>query len=423
MICSLSNTLLQATAQKLPQAIESSLGTIGNFLGVDDVFLYLLSNSQDRVEKTFEWNVRGEDFSRKRFSGLGLSPFAFTLGMSREKQPLVLESFDQLPAGAKPEKIIWSYMGTKSFLGHPLHIQERLIGFFGISSRSRSRTWTDDEIRLANLLAGILANTLNRFRSEKHLLEMEQNELAIAADIQRSLLSPAPIPPDFPMHIGLSSQPSLNVDGDFIDLFRNPDGSIDLIMGDSMGKGVPAALLSAAVKIAILRARAESRFGVAGRRDSLGDILRKVQRETGDKLADMSAFVTLALARYHPDQGTLQIINAGHPSILVWRQNEGRVDSFSSLNPPIGLLQQNDIQSKTIRLGSGDIVLMFSDGLVDARNTDGTFFGEQRVVEILQSTHYLPAQDIATRFFRLCLSFLGKNPLHDDFSCLVAAIP
>ncbi len=421
MICTLSNTILQATQERLEESLQAGLGAIGQFFGVDSAYLYLYSDSGDRVEQTFEWNASGPHTQKGRVSGMRLCPFAYTMQMVRDRMPMVLRSIEELPERARPERLFWTFMGTKSLLGNPLYLQGSLLGYFGLSSRLRSRNWTREEVELSRLLAGLFANSLSRFRSEKRLREAKESELSIAAEIQRSLLSPALIPGSFPVNVGISSHPSLSVDGDFIDLFQNPDGSIDLIMGDSMGKGVPAALLSAATKIAILRARAEG--CELNRKGSPGEILRKVQEEMGEKLAEMSAFVTLAFARYYPDRRTLQILNAGHTTILIWRQFRGVVESFDSRNPPIGLLSPTEIKFEETSVKSGDVMLIYSDGLTDSRNPEGKFFGVKRAKEILQNTHYLPAQEIADRFYRLCMVFTGKNHFHDDFSCLVVSIP
>jgi serine phosphatase RsbU (regulator of sigma subunit) len=422
LICSISTAILQATAPELEQALEKALAAIGQFLGLDNTYLHLYSETGDRIEKTFEW-TRGGPTSRRRLTGLRLCPFVYTMRLVHQQQPMVLSSIDDLPERAKSERLLWSITGTKSLLGNPLNAQGVLIGYFGLSSRETNRSWTDKEVELSRLLAGLFAHALSRFRSERRVREAKANELRIAAEIQRSLLSPVIPARPFPVEVGISTLPSRSVDGDFIDIFRDGSDTIDLIMGDSMGKGVPAALMSAATKIAILRARAEGLDPSEPLRESVCAIFRRVQEEMGGKLVEMSAFVTLAFVRFFPDRGTLQMLNAGHPPILIWRQALSTVDVFESQNPPIGIPSRTDALFHEIQVGPGDVVLIYSDGLTDARNDEGVFFGVPRLVEILQSIHYLPAQEIADRLFRLSLAFLGERQFHDDFSCLVVSIP
>lgn len=423
MVCSLSSALLQAPESRLGDALQTGLSKVGEFLHLDNAYLYLYSESGDRVEKTFEWTTPGQGSQRKHLSGMRLCSFLYTKRMIEAKRQMILGSIEELPHGAKSERLLWHVTGTKALLGNPLYVQGVLIGYFGLASRRNPRIWTGEEVEFSRLLAEIFANALSRFCSEKRLRQAQENELSIAVEIQRSLLSPAPVPSKFPVGIGICSHPSLSVDGDFIDFFQNPDGSIDLIMGDSMGKGVTAALLSAATKIAILRARAESGSSADPAKESPGEILQRVEEEMGEKLGEVSAFVTLAFVRFDPKQHSLLLLNAGHPPVLIWRQNKARVDSFDSKNPPIGIPSQHEIEYQQTHVESGDVILMYSDGLIDARNKAGQFFGIQQIKDILQSTHYLPPQEIADRIYRLCLAYIGKDQFQDDFSCMVISIP
>ncbi len=423
LVCSLSRTLLQATHERLADAIKEALGTIGQFLQVDYSYLYLYSDDGTRIDRSFEWSASGNRVRKGRVTGMRLGSFNWSRRCIGRGGPIVLASLDDLPAWARSERLLWRCLGTTAMLANPLIHHGRVIGYFGLDSHSGPRLWSNEEIELSQVIAGLFANALYRYCAESQIREAQDTELRIAADIQSSLLTPTNVPSELPVRLGFVSHPSLLVDGDFMDFFYSTDSGLDLIMGDAMGKGVPAALMGAATRIAFLRARAELAECGRGATSTPGDVVTRVLGEIGPQLAGMSAFITLAFIRVQPGLRRLQILNAGHPPLLLRRHRRHEIVKFPSQIPPIGLMTEAMIRWHEVGYEPGDLLFACSDGLPEARNATGDFYGDERVHDFVRDSIDLDPQCMADRLFGNVRTFLSARKPQDDLSCLVVMFP
>jgi sigma-B regulation protein RsbU (phosphoserine phosphatase) len=199
-------------------------------------------------------------------------------------------------------------------------------------------------------------------------------DLRIAAEIQRALL-PEPSYQSPAGSLAASSIPCRTVGGDFFDYIEVADGGLGFALGDVAGKGPPAALLAAAV---------QSNFAAqAPVTTDPADTMARVNKALLRRAIE-ARFATMFYGVVFPD-GSLRYCNAGQEPPLVIRRNG--IAWLDEGGPVLGLLTIATYRSGAIHVEPGDLVVVCSDGVTEARNQEGEEFGRERLVEALGQTH------------------------------------
>lgn len=225
-------------------------------------------------------------------------------------------------------------------------------------------------------------------------------ELARAAEIQAELL-PRAFPELSGFELAARCVPARSVGGDFYD-WQQTDGLLTLTVGDVMGKGIPAAILMATVR-AVLRAVGAD-----------GSSARSVQAAAAtlhDDLTRARAFVTLFHLQLNVASGVMTFVDAGHGLALLRRAN-GDVELLQSPGVPIGILPDQRYENGTVTINPGDVLVIYSDGLMDARET---MFGSPNALAI-QIAGVSGAPAIVERVMELAIS---EATLPDDLTIAV----
>jgi serine phosphatase RsbU (regulator of sigma subunit) len=234
-----------------------------------------------------------------------------------------------------------------------------------------------------------------------------EREWRVAAEIQRALL-PAPQWRGAACDLAATSAPCRTIGGDFFDYLDLPGGAFGFTLGDVAGKGPPAALLAAAVQsnfaaqapVAIDPADLMTRLNVA--------LLRR---------AVDARFATMFFGAMTTD-GTMQYSNAGQEPPAVVRA-DGTVDHLDVGGPVLGLLSGATYDYATALLKPGDVVMLCSDGVTEARNADGDEFGASRLSTLLCDVHGQDPEIVLERVLRAVREFAGREPQTDDITALV----
>ena len=240
----------------------------------------------------------------------------------------------------------------------------------------------------------IRSDISDRKRSEQALVEARSRETALAAEIQNTLLLP-PLPGVVAgVPIAARSRASAGVAGDFHALIEVGPDTFDLMIGDVMGKGVPAALVGAAVKMELSQCLLELHARATGtgppKPSAILDILH--QRLTS-RLIELECFVTLAYVRFDRRERTLTSVGCGHPEMLVFAQ--GSVHEVPNQHPPLGTVADEVYTQTTTPWPRGSTVLLYSDGLSETSDVEGRMLGVSGLKEIAVSalaTHSHPGE-------------------------------
>ncbi|MCX5660400.1 MAG: SpoIIE family protein phosphatase [Planctomycetota bacterium] len=234
-------------------------------------------------------------------------------------------------------------------------------------------------------------------------------KLRIAREVQDRLLPRAdPVLPGW--DLAGCSVPAEAVGGDYFDFIPGENGTILLVIGDAMGHGIGPAILMAETR-ACLRS-------LASIPQDLDALARRVNRVLLSEKPELY-FVTLLLVRLDPATGEIAYCNCGHPEGLLL-DHTGRVrHRLGSVGLPLGC--QADClagNGETQTLNPGDSLVLVTDGVLEARNADGEFFGPKLLPEI-QSRLALPARELCSALQATVQEFHSPAPKADDVSCLV----
>ncbi len=236
-----------------------------------------------------------------------------------------------------------------------------------------------------------------------------QNELSIASKIQQSIL-PTEFPEDPAYHVFASMEPARNVGGDFYDIVQLERGRIGLAIADVSDKGVPAALFMMSSRTLLK--------GAAISFQNPGAVLSEVNNLLQED-NDASMFVTVLYAVFNPASGEFSYANGGHnPPLLV------KADGSSSLLPltggiALGVAPNIDYSSQSVTLAPGESVVMYTDGITEAINTQGEEFGVERLGEVAAQIGGQDAQAANLAILQAVKEFAGDAPQFDDITSFV----
>lgn len=248
--------------------------------------------------------------------------------------------------------------------------------------------------------------------SEEQIRALER-DLELAAKVQRQLLPR--YTPAFPgIEIAAHSEPAHIVGGDYYDFFRCRDGLQGLVIADVMGKGLAASMLMSNLQasLQILGPEHDQPHQLIGRLNELFRYNLKLIR-----------FISIFLARIDADRGVLQYCNAGHHPPLRWNAASKSVQWLNPTGPAIGLLHQPEFTTETVKFSSGDVILLYTDGLVEARDSAGEEFGEKRLTDFLTSNISKSADDFLSGLRNHIKNFVGGKGFQDDMTIMVIRIP
>ena len=233
-------------------------------------------------------------------------------------------------------------------------------------------------------------------------------------DAQRIQLKFAPqaIPVVEGINLATRSITASEIGGDYLDVFVSGSQCLVLAIGDVMGKGVPAALLMAMAHVAV-RAVLLSEFV------SPELVLEKVNKILYDYLQQANSFITMLLAMYNEKTKQLVFARAGHNLPLLFRAAAQECEFLSSKGAYLGGKARQNFEKEAICLEQGDVLILYTDGLIEAVNAQGERYGKHRLIEVLKDSAGMDAASIE-EFIRFDLAaFTGSTPQKDDITLII----
>ncbi len=239
-----------------------------------------------------------------------------------------------------------------------------------------------------------------------------KRDLQIAREIQQWLVPGQP-PQIAGLDVAFLTRPANTVAGDYYDVLpmcNGSDSAVLLTVADVAGKSLPAALLMATFQ-ASLRTLASSS-------SSLLALVRGVNRYACAHSHGGQRFTTAFLARFEPASGELTYTNAGHNAPLL-RRASGTLERLDVGGLPLGIQDDCPYESSSGKLAFGDVLLIFTDGVLEAVNQRGEEYGENRLITLLDQSGGMKAQEVIQNLMRELDSFVGQASQHDDITCMV----
>ena len=293
----------------------------------------------------------------------------------------------------------------------PLQTKQRIIGLIYLDSPFVLREFTTDDLSLLTVMANVAAIRIENVR----LAEVEeaerimQRDLTQAAEIQRRML-----PDEAPQVPGADlagfNAACRTVGGDYYDFFPYASSRVGLALGDVSGKGMPASLMMMA-----LHARVQVLAEDPG---DLAWFMTRLNKATCAKCPS-NRFITFFFSVLDAATGELAFANAGHnPPIVVRASGESQM--LEGGGPVLGILPAAPYGELRERLGPGDMLVLYSDGVTEANNANFDEFGEDRFIEVLKQHRHQPAAAIVAAVTNALAEFAAGAPQADDITLVVA---
>lgn len=288
---------------------------------------------------------------------------------------------------------------------------------FGIQTL-RTRAERDNaEQQLRSLNAQLEQRVLAR---TAELQQAREREFDIGCRIQQTLLLDQPPANLSGLRMAALTIPSQRIDGDFYVFIEPRESCVDVIVGDVMGKGIPAALLGAATKSHFLKAFGQlSPLYPTGQLPEPERVVTLAHAEIVRQLIDLESFVTLCYARIDARMRSIELVDCGHTGIILRRGRTGLTEVWHGDNLPMGVRVDEVYKQFSVACESRDILLFFSDGVTEARNPAGELFGIERLRDCVQNHGQLDPSALVEKIRQAVVSFCGSDRLNDDLTTVV----
>jgi sigma-B regulation protein RsbU (phosphoserine phosphatase) len=339
-------------------------------------------------------------------SGEGLIGRVWQTGES-----LCLNNLSEVPELAK---LRGSAFGTASVMAAALSYGKQDLGVLAVANGPLAPPFSQGDFvvfkSIAEQSAFALYNAIiYSMANEKKRLD---HDLEIARDIQRILL-PAEAPAINGFQISGLNVPARQVSGDYFDYIQVDDERLGVAIADVSGKGVPASLIMAICR-SVLRAE-------AARNPSPADVLRKVNRQLYPDIKE-DMFISMAYLILDHERDGVMLARAGHDAPLLYKRASQSVTPVKSPGMVVGIDSGNVFDRLTadfaVPLERDDCLVLYTDGVTEALNTDGDEFGIDRMIQSLRASATNGPQTIVKRIIEDVRNFTGSFPQNDDITLI-----
>jgi putative ABC transport system permease protein len=349
--------------------------------------------------------------------------------------PNELGALAEWAAAHRPERLdeIRALGAAGVRLAVPLRTRTEILGVlllgepFGSPALAQGKRRRDGfsahEKQVLRVCADQFALMIENARLTDRVVEQEtlRRDIALASDVQRRLLPDAP-PRSECVDFAAASVPARRIGGDYYDFVELRDREIGIALADVSGKGVAAALIMSVVQASLRIISSEG--GIAPPR-LVARMNEFVYRST-----PASKYATFFYAQLDGERRHLRYVNAGHNAPYLLRA--GRRSTTNSASPEIeqltvggtvvGMFPEMSYEEATVELYSGDVLLVFTDGVPEAHNPENEEFGEERLQQLLRQTAHLAADEISARLSDEMKDWIRDAEQYDDLTFIVMKV-
>jgi sigma-B regulation protein RsbU (phosphoserine phosphatase) len=288
----------------------------------------------------------------------------------------------------------------------------KVIGVLDLES-PQVNYFTPDHVQTLLILAANLAVSLENARLYEQVARDEarlDRDLQAAKRIQGALLRPVPTE-DYGLEMAARYLSAREVCGDLYEFLRYGPQQLGIALGDVSGKGTAAALYGA-VAIGIMRSLAPQKLQPA-------DMLREMNHIVGERRIE-GRFMTACFATWQKNRQKLRVANAGQSQPLLYK--DGRCGKVELTGFPLGIFEEVSYDEWGVTLAPGDILVFHSDGIAETANSEGQFFGTERLRKLIEQHHEVSATELADIILRDVDWFTQSAPLSDDRTLVIAKV-
>jgi len=362
----------------------------------------MLLDEQD-AEKPFQTMIRKQD------SSINILPYRFdsqvTGWMLKNKSPLLINNLKNDSRFKFAEE---TDLPVKTLLSVPMSLKGKMIGLLTLFNKKSDSGFSGDDQRLLSIIAAQSAHVLEHARllqKEQQLLRLEE-EYRMAKEIQMNIL-PKQIPDITGYDIYALNIPAREVGGDYYDFINLPGNKIAFCLGDITGKGLPAAMLMANLQ-ATLRGQALTQKNVSENIKNSNILLFNSTAE--------NRFATLFYGELDYTNHTITYCNAGHDAPISFLKNN--IVRLSEGGLLLGSFDFAEFEQVTKRIEPKELLLIYSDGVTEAMNSNNEEFGEDKLLDIIKSNLNLSAKELIEKIITEVKAHSSKVEQSDDITLM-----
>lgn len=303
---------------------------------------------------------------------------------------------------------------VSSIIVLPLIVAKRIIGVITILKRERNQFFSETDYDHITTFANYASLTIDFIMTYMELIEKREmeRELGIAAEIQQKLL-PRKLPELKTASIAAFSIPAKGVSGDYYDVLQFKDDRLGLVICDVAGKGVPAALIMVMIR-SILHL-------ITSAEKNAATVVTWINRGITGKI-DIDRFATMSFMTYEEASKEIIYSNAAHHPLLLFRAKTAKIENIDTEGLPIGIERTAKFGQRRFKVDSGDIIVLYTDGIIEAMNQAGEQYTYERFSELVTNNCALSTVELLEKIKSDLKAFVGPAPQHDDQTLLLMKV-
>ena len=346
----------------------------------------------------------------------GICGYVFRTG-----KPLLVEDLADLPEAFCPGEGEYrsdSFLSVPLLLS-PLKVKERVIGIINLADKPSEGAYHAGDLKLLSAISSQAALAIYNSMLIRDLKENEriQKEMEIAGEVQRNLL-PRHAPRIPGVELVGRCVSAKRVGGDYYDFFPAPEGGVGVVVADVSGHSIGSGIM-----MSITRGLLQSE---ALRSQSPGELLKNVNRLLFEDLSSSDLFITMAYFTFDPCTRRLCLASGGHNPAALLRQKGESPLLLDADGMAIGLLADVDFEERHWELSTGDLLVVYTDGLVEAADPGGVPFGTDRFLAYVQKVRDRPAAEILDGLYKAVWEHIGvrdpQNAQQDDITLVILKV-
>ena len=296
----------------------------------------------------------------------------------------------------------------------PLIVSNRVIGVIATVNKTKSNLFSEKDYNHLETYASYISIYIDNMRSYIEILEKKelQKELGVAAQIQKRL-QPMTLPEFDNFKIAALSKPAKGVSGDYYDVIKIDDDRVAVIICDVAGKGVPAAMVMIMIRT-ILHLIISSKNEPAG-------ILNWINQGLVGNI-EIDSFATMSILVFDQKINEVTYSNAAHLPLLYYNSEKKSFFKIDTNGLPIGIEKKSDYNQKRFKMNGNDLLILYTDGIIEAMNKDGEQYSKKSLLQIIQNNSRIDAKELVNAVSDDLESFVGNANQHDDQTLLILKV-
>ena len=346
-----------------------------------------------------------------RFAQFPLNETIFGITASSGKAELITDpASDSRIFQNEPE----DFLKCGSYIFIPMLVKDVVIGVLSLARKPENIAFSEQDFSKAKLLTDFASAAIQNIFSYQEIIEHREltQESTIACKLQKTIQSKNThsIPA---ANFGFFFNGVEGVCGDYFDIIPCRKDRISFVLGDIAGKGMNSLLVMVMLR-AILQL-------IVNTTKNAGTILTWANRGITGKI-NIDHFASLSLVNYNPLEKKIEVASAGNSPVLLYHNDTKQIENVTVFADPIGVDKLTEYTYKEFSVNSGDIVILYTDGLVESVNSESRQYGVESIKKLVTDNASSKAQDISTKIKKHLKEFCGSTSQHDDQTLILIKI-